>query len=362
MKKITKVLSVFLSVLMAMSVFVSAVSAEEAECTHEYVAETIAATCVEGGFTRYTCSLCGDSYEGDAVEALGHTYGSWIITKDETCAEDGVKYRECSVCDSSVSGHIEIGFVKAIGHDWDDGVVTEATCGQKGSTVYTCRNCGAQEIKDEKPALAHTYGEWVVVTEPTCTESGLKERTCSLCTETAEGHTQSEVISATGHDMQAKTVVPPEYKVQGYTIYECSKCGITENRDFTPALKGRVHSVELGEKIVVNYEEVAELNPVIDVDEDVAYSYSFKSDAENVATVDEDGNIIGKGMGKTVITCTVVDEYGNTETDTVEVQVKFTMANWMTIIRQVLQAAIDIVIGGLFGDVDFGGFLGGLFK
>ena len=43
-----------------------------AACAHEYVAEVYPATCTEGGFTVFTCSLCGDAYIGDEVEPLNH--------------------------------------------------------------------------------------------------------------------------------------------------------------------------------------------------------------------------------------------------------------------------------------------------
>lgn len=43
-----------------------------AACAHAYVAEVYPATCTEGGFTVYTCSLCGDAYIGDEVEPLNH--------------------------------------------------------------------------------------------------------------------------------------------------------------------------------------------------------------------------------------------------------------------------------------------------
>ncbi len=307
MKKITKVMSVFLAVLMAFGVMSVAVNAEE-------------------------------------VTDCEHDFDKWIISQNETCADPGIKYRKCKICDA-----IETGLVPALGHAYGEGVVTEPTCGQKGCTTYTCANCGEEKIEDEKPALAHTYGEWKISAPATCTEAGLKVRECSVCDATAAGHTESEVIPAAGHKMVVKEVVLPTYTAEGYRVYKCENCEETENKDYTPVLEGKVESVELGEKIVVQYEETAKIDPAVKMGGSVAYTVEFKSEKENVATVDAEGNIIGKGMGKTVITCTVTDEYGNTVTDTVEVQVKFSMANWFTIIRQVLKAAIDIVIGGLFG-------------
>ncbi len=51
--------------------------------------------------------------------------------------------------------------------------------------------------KDDQapPPMEHThaYGSWVVVDEPTCTEEGLRERTCSC------GEKETEMIAALGH-------------------------------------------------------------------------------------------------------------------------------------------------------------------
>ena len=46
----------------------------DAPCAHNYIAVVTAPTCLKGGFTTYTCSLCADSYTGNAVAANGHNY------------------------------------------------------------------------------------------------------------------------------------------------------------------------------------------------------------------------------------------------------------------------------------------------
>lgn len=292
-----------------------------------------------------------------------HEYGKWIISQEETCTENGIKYRVCSKCDSSVTGHIETGSVKAFGHSFGEGVVTAPTCGSKGYTTYTCANCGGTKTDNEVPALQHTYGEeWTVVLAPTCTEAGSKEKVCSNCSETTEGHVLTESIPALGHAYTSE-VIAPTYENGGYTLRTCSVCGHTEEDTYTDPLNGRVKAVELGEKLVVKYGEIGQLSPKVTMDGTVTYTVTYKlpddnKDAEKIATVDENGNVTGKGMGNTVITCTVTDQYGNVVTDTVDVQVKFSLANWFQILREVLKAAIDIVIGGLdFGPIKdlFGG-------
>ena len=48
--------------------------------THTYTPTVTAPTCTEQGYTTYTCTLCGDSYVADYVDALGHSYENGSCT------------------------------------------------------------------------------------------------------------------------------------------------------------------------------------------------------------------------------------------------------------------------------------------
>lgn len=347
MKKLLKIVSVFTAAVMSLSVAVLNVSAESDECEHKYTPEVITVTCNRDGCTRYTCSRCRDTYDEDVIKTTGHSYGKWIISLNETCTEKGIKYRVCSICDSSEEGHIEIGVVNASGHDFDDGVTVAPTCGHQGYTLYTCGECRATEKKDIVPALKHTYGEWKTKKEPKCDSVGEKVKECIYCDTESEGHYVIESIKKLEHKFK-KTVVEPTYTEGGYTLNKCSECEYEFKDKFTDKLKGKVGSVELGEDITLKYEQSSKLSPTVkQMGDGVEYTVTFKSDDEKVATVDSTGKIMGKGMGNTVITCTVEDEYGNVVSDTVKVKVKFSFSDWMSIIRQVFQIMKDVVIGGL---------------
>ena len=58
---------------------------------HDYTSVITAPKCEEQGYTTYTCH-CGDSYISDYVDELGHNYGAWVSTGDnthtKTCAND----------------------------------------------------------------------------------------------------------------------------------------------------------------------------------------------------------------------------------------------------------------------------------
>lgn len=48
---------------------------------HDYKEKIIEPTCTDKGYTVFTCVRCGDSYEGDQTEALGHQFDEGICTR-----------------------------------------------------------------------------------------------------------------------------------------------------------------------------------------------------------------------------------------------------------------------------------------
>ena len=56
-------------------------SEEDPIVEHTYEAVVTLPTCTEGGYTTYTCNVCGDSYVGDFTDALGHNYENDVCTR-----------------------------------------------------------------------------------------------------------------------------------------------------------------------------------------------------------------------------------------------------------------------------------------
>ncbi len=163
-------------------------------CTeHDYVvAETKAATCTEGGYTKSICSKCGD-VKTETTEKLGHSFGEWEITKAVTCTEEGSKTRECSRC-----GYSETETIPAKGHTEETVPGKAATCTETGLTEgKKCTVCGTVTVAQETiPAKGHKE---VIdpAKEPTCTETGLTEgKHCSVCNTTLVAQ---EEVAAKGH-------------------------------------------------------------------------------------------------------------------------------------------------------------------
>ena len=67
------------------------------ECVeHTYKPEVTEPDCLNGGFTTYTCTKCGDTYVDDATEALGHSYTDINTYKDALTSF--VVGKVCSAC------------------------------------------------------------------------------------------------------------------------------------------------------------------------------------------------------------------------------------------------------------------------
>ena len=64
-------------------------------------------------------------------------------------------------------------------------VVKEPTCTEEGLKEGTCSVCG-EKAQEKIAAKGHTFGEAVVTKEATETETGLKTKTCTVCGETKE--------------------------------------------------------------------------------------------------------------------------------------------------------------------------------
>ena len=223
---------------------------------HEYTEKVVEPTCTEKGYTKFTCE-CGDTYNENEVESLGHSYGEWVVVKEATETEKGSKERTCSACNDKQTEEIP---VLAHTHKYSEKVV-EPTCTEKGYTEYTCE-CGdtykdkettgshkeevvpgkeatcteegltegkkcsvCNEVLVEQTTISskgHSYGEWVVVKESTETEKGSKEKTCSACNDK-----QTEEIPVLAHTHKySEKVVEPTCTEKGYTEYTC-ECGDT---------------------------------------------------------------------------------------------------------------------------------------
>ena len=171
--------------------------------------ETKPATTTEEGLRERTCSICKytqtetlpvhthdvhdeawkydetDHWQecscGEKLNVANHAYGEWRVTKPATETEEGSKARDCTVCD-----YVQTETIPMLKHEHSYGDW------QKDKTQHwkECR-CG------EKTEVGnHTFDDWTITKEPTTTETGSRERTCSICK-----YTQTETLPVHTHDV-----------------------------------------------------------------------------------------------------------------------------------------------------------------
>lgn len=147
----------------------------DAACTaHDYVTETVAATCRDGGFTRRTCAVCGDV----TVTARGSAAAHTAVANDDiaaTCDRPGATGgTHCGFCGQALTAPTE---VAALGHDWVVAVEEYEHSAYYGMTRHYCRRC-ALKWYDNGSAHTHDYSYQVSVKYPTCTAQGYTTHTC----------------------------------------------------------------------------------------------------------------------------------------------------------------------------------------
>lgn len=181
------------------------------------------ATCTENGEKTYHCTDEGcDKTWIETIPATGHQHTELRDKKTATCGEDGYSGDlYCKDCGQLIS---KGAVVKATGHSWDSGKVTEvATCKKEGTKTYTCKNCG--ETKTESiPKTEHQWNDGEVTKEATCAEEGVKTYTCSICKDT-----KAEVIPKKEHSFdEGKIQKEATCTEDGLKIYTCKACGETK--------------------------------------------------------------------------------------------------------------------------------------
>lgn len=181
------------------------------------------ATCTENGEKTYRCTAadCDKTYV-ETIPATGHQHTEVRDKKDATCEKDGYSGDTyCKDCGQLIS---KGAIVKATGHSWDSGKVTEAaTCKKEGTKTYTCKNCG--ETKTESiPKTEHQWDNGKVTKEATCKEEGSKTYTCSIC-----GDTKTEAIPKKEHSFdEGKITKKATCTEDGLKVYTCKSCGETK--------------------------------------------------------------------------------------------------------------------------------------
>ena len=163
-----------------------------------HIKEVVAPTCTSEGYTIYECNeVPGLTYKGEYTAKLPHSWDGGVVTKAATIYAKGVKTFTCTVCGETRTEDIPV-----LDKTWHKGQTVAPTCTEQGYTVYICdQDKNLTEKRDYTAALGHDYDNGVVTTPATCTTEGVMTYTC-----TRDGATKTETIPALGHKWDDGTI------------------------------------------------------------------------------------------------------------------------------------------------------------
>ncbi len=180
---------------------------------HEYhYLETVKPSCDELGYERFQCAGCGELEKRNYTPALGHDYDD-VVIREATCKQSGLVLTLCSDCGDFYQT------TTATGEHKYNSVKHNATCQSMGYTEHTCEICGDNYITNLTSLVSHSYER--VTKEPTCTEKGYTTSTCTMC----GLNNVSDYTEPTGHDWdEGYAVTSSTCEAEGVMEYNCNNC------------------------------------------------------------------------------------------------------------------------------------------
>ena len=249
---------------------------------HNFVPQVIAPTCVEEGYTLYTCG-CGHTFSDTYVDPLGHDWTAASCEAPAVCSRCGKTEGNAlghswtdATCDTaktcSVCGKTE---GKPLGHDWDaascESPGTCARCGKTEGTAVghswvdatcdspkTCSVCG----KTEGSALDHDWIDASCEAPDTCRRCGKTKgtslghiwkhatceepKTCTRC-----GATEGDPLLHAWDN--GKIAQQPTFETEGIKVYTCYDCGDTRTEPI-PVLKNPFTAIDTPDTLASRYD------------------------------------------------------------------------------------------------------------
>ncbi|MBQ9531405.1 MAG: leucine-rich repeat protein [Eubacterium sp.] len=189
---------------------------------HNYTAAVIDPSCTERGYTKHTCSLCGNTYNSDYTETIPHSWDAGVVTTESTCSQEGVKTYTCTECSATKTEAIPVDSNK---HSYTSEVIAPS-CTEQGYTIYTCSFCGNTYVDDYVDATGHDY--LPTVTSATCLAGGYTTYTCSKC---GDSYVDNETAAGDHSWNDGEILKAATYSETGSVKYTCSVCGETKTED-----------------------------------------------------------------------------------------------------------------------------------
>lgn len=172
---------------------------------------------------------CDYHTEEKILKATGHTY------EDQYISDSSYHYKVCTTCKEES---------KKEEHIWSEEatVIKEATCDENGLNERYCTVCSA--VKEEVITYSGHNLTHFEAKDATCTSEGHKEYWfCSTCDKYFLENSEEKqitgrddvIIAALGHNYQNE-VISPTCLEEGYTLYECDRCGESYKNSYTETI------------------------------------------------------------------------------------------------------------------------------
>lgn len=237
---------------------------------HNYETTVTDPTCTEDGYSLEVCTKCGSNgdeskdkvefvTDGNLPRCTGSDYTDNMYRTFETVKFPGAKKLVVwflggseleSGCDNlyvyegdtteddklvyTFTGYFGANKFEINADSFTLRMTTDGSVQENGFVIGSI-DCYYPEFYERIPATGHNYGDSIVITPPTCTEDGVKEKTCANCSDTI-----TETVTATGHifDEENTTVKLPTCTDAGSRSGYCINC----KESFTEVIPATGHS------------------------------------------------------------------------------------------------------------------------
>lgn len=210
------------------------------------------ATCVDDGYTTYTCEYCNDTYSVLLEKASGHIN---ITDKavEATCTKTGLtEGKHCRVCGMVT---VEQKTVAKKGHTEviDAGVAATCTTAGKteGSHCAVCKKVITAQQKVPETGV-HNYSTWTIKKKATVFTTGKKTHKCKVC-----GKTQSKTIAKLKPTIELSKTKATIKKGRSLTIKvsklakgDAVKTWKTSNKNIATVKNGKIKGIKKGKATI----------------------------------------------------------------------------------------------------------------
>ncbi|MBD8946492.1 MAG: hypothetical protein EGR97_04150 [Clostridiales bacterium] len=182
----------------------------EEKHTHDFrYLEAVKSSCDNLGYERWQCDGCGSLEKRNYTPAIGHDYEN-ITIREATCKQGGLSLSLCKNCGDFHQTTTPTGEhrYRAEKHN--------PTCRMTGYTEYTCEVCGDSYMNNITPLISHSFER--ITKKPTCTDKGYTTSTCTMC----GLNYVSDYTEPTGHNWdEGHAVTSSTCTAEGVIEYHC---------------------------------------------------------------------------------------------------------------------------------------------